>query len=317
MDRKRTYTVTGATGHVGNHVARGLMQAGHTVRALGRNAGRLQGLADLGAVPCVGDWQDADFLAHAFQGADAALLIAQGDRTARDYRGACARVGANYAHAAQATGLKAAVFISSLGVQDERNRGLILIHADVEQLLNAVDGLHVVHVRAPFFFENLFYFLRSMRECGVLRSPIAPDAPFDAAPTRDIADVALRLLVQLDFRGKSAFEVHGQPGLCMRQIAERIGTELGRSFPVEQADRTADIEAMVAAGLGRDFATLMNDTWDALSRGLLRAEDPTMASRMPSPIGDFIRDELVPAILAPPTTANVPTQASMEPVLSR
>jgi uncharacterized protein YbjT (DUF2867 family) len=297
MDKQRTYTVTGATGHIGNQVARGLIQAGYTVRALGRDAERLQPLADLGAVPFVGDWQDTDFIEEVFRGADAALLMAQAHRTARDYRGDFARVGANYANAAQMTGLPSAVFISSLGVQDERNRGLILIHADVEHLLNEVDGLNVVHLRAPFFFENLFYFLQPMREQGVLRSPIAPQTQFEAVWTCDVADVALRLLMRLEFQGKSAMEVLGQPGLSLGKIADLIGKELGRPFPAEKADRDADIEGMVAAGFGRDFATLMNDTWDAFNRGQYRAAEPAMTRRQSSHIEDFIRKELAPALL--------------------
>jgi uncharacterized protein YbjT (DUF2867 family) len=318
MDKQRTYTVTGATGHIGNKVARDLIRVGHTVRAMGRDKERLKPLADLGAIPFVGDWQDADFIEEAFRGADAALLMAQAHRTARDYRGAFARVGANYANAAQKTRLPSAVFISSLGVQDERNRGLILIHADVEHSLNAVDGLNVVHLRAPFFFENLFYFLQPMRERGVLRSPISPQAEFDSVWTRDVADVALRLLMRLDFQGKSEIEVLGQSRLSLDKIAGLIGEQVGRPFPAEKADRDADIEGMVAAGFGRDFATLMNDTWDAFNRGLYRAAEPSTASRMPSRIEGFLREELAPAILPPATTANVPTsEAAMEPVLSR
>jgi uncharacterized protein YbjT (DUF2867 family) len=316
MDTKRTYVVTGATGRIGNRVARGLLREGHTVRAMGRSKARLQDLTDLGATPCVGDFHDAAFVEGAFGGADAALLIAQGNRTARDYRGDFARAGTNFATAAQATGLQSAVFISSLGAHDDRNRGLILVHADVEHLLNAVAGLHVVHLRAPAFFENLFYFLQPIRERGVLSSPIAPEAPIDTAATRDVADVALRLLTRLDFHGKTVIEVHGQPGLSMSKIAEIIGKVLGRPFPAERTDRNADIAGMVAAGIGRDFAILMNDAWDAFSRGLVRREQPTSASRMPYHIEDFIRDELAPAILArtPSPSTQLPTAATVQTV---
>jgi uncharacterized protein YbjT (DUF2867 family) len=300
MSQKRTYVVTGATGRTGGIVARGLLEAGHTVRAVGRDAERLQSLVDRGAVPFVGDVRDAAFVERAFLGADAAYLVVPADLAARDVRREFGDNGANYAAAARATGLKSAVFLSTIGTHDEQNRGLVLIHTDVERALDAVDGLNVVHLRAPGFFENLFYFLSPMRERGVLSSPIAPDAPLETVGTRDIGEVALRLLQDLDFRGKSAVELHGEAGLTMRKIAERIGRLLDRPFPVEQADRASNIEAIVAAGRGRDFANLLNDTWELFSRkGLLRAEEPTAASRMPTPIDDFLRAELIPAITAP------------------
>lgn len=305
MDKKRTYAITGATGSVCSPIARGLIQAGHTVRVVGRDADRLQPLVDLGAIPFVGNWQDADFIEQAFQGADAALLVANGNPTTRDFRGEFARVGANYAHAAKTTGLKSAVFISSIGAQDDRNRGLILVHGDVESHLNAVPDLNVLHLRAPFFFTNLLYFLQPMRTRGMLSSPLKPDTPIDAASPRDVGAVALRRLLDLDFDGKSAIELYGQPELNMAKIAALIGKELVHPFPVEKTDRDADIEGMVAAGFGRDFAILMNDTWDSFNRGSLRAENPTPENHLPSRIEDFIREELALAILAPPVPTNI------------
>lgn len=297
---KRIYAVTGATGNIGQHVARGLLEHGHAVRALGRSRDRLAPLADLGATPFVGDMREPALVAELFRGADAALLISKGSRTARDYRGEFAAAGRNYAHAAEATGLKHAVFISSLGAHDERNRGLILMHGDVENILNGVRGLDVLHLRAAPFFENLLYFLQPMRERGVLSSPIAPTAPIDLAPTRDYAEVALRRLLALDFSGKSAIELHGQPGVTLSGVADIIARALDRPFPAERADREADIETMVKAGVGRDFANLMNDTWEALSRRPLRQDEPTAQSRMPSRIESFVRERIIPAILAEP-----------------
>jgi nucleoside-diphosphate-sugar epimerase len=169
-------------------------------------------------------------------------------------------------------------------------------------------------LRAPAFFENLFYFLSPMRERGVLSSPIAPEAQFDTASTRDVADVALRLLTHLNFRGKSAIELHGQPGLSMGKIANIIGEVLGRGFPAERIRRDADIERMVAAGMGRDFANLMNDAWEAFSKGPLREKEPAETSRMQSAIENFIREQLTPAIVAPARLRSPAATSKMEPV---
>jgi hypothetical protein len=153
-----------------------------------------------------------------------------------------------------------------------------------------------------------------MRERSVLSSPIAPEAQFDTASTRDVAEVALRLLTRLDFRGKSAIELHGQPGLSMGKIAAIIGEVLGRRFPAERPGRDADIERMVAAGMGRDFSNLMNDTWQSFSSGPVRNEEPTATSRMPSAIEHFIREQLAPAIVAPERFRSPAATSKMETV---
>jgi uncharacterized protein YbjT (DUF2867 family) len=298
MTEKRTYVITGATGRIGGRVARGLLAAGHNVRALGRNPQKLRELADLGAVSGIGDVRDAAFVAQAFDGADAAFLLVNADRQARDYRRAFAHIGENYAAALRTHRVPAAIFISTIGAHHEKYRGLILVHGDVEQSLDAVPDLNVIHLRAPAFFENLFYFLGPMRERGVLATPILPDAPLGMAPTTDVAATALQLLQALNFQGKRSIELHGPQGLTMRRISETIARELGRPFPVEHVTRDADIETLVAMGLGRDFATLLNDTWDVFSRyGLLRATEPSASSTAPTSIEDFVREALVPAIV--------------------
>jgi uncharacterized protein YbjT (DUF2867 family) len=298
LDTKRTYLVTCATGNVGDRAARQLLAKGHGVRVLGRDPDRLQPLVDLGATPFVGDMRDAARVTAAFDGVDAALLICKGDIGARDYRRDFARAGEAYAEAARATRLKSAIFISSLGAHDDRHRGLVVIHGDVEQALNAVPGLDLINLRAPMFFEDLFYYLHPMRALGMLAWPIAPDSPIDMGSSRDVADIAVARLEALDFAGKQAIELHGQPGLTTRRIADAIAAAIGRPMPVRPASREDDIAGMIAAGMGRDFAILMNQAWDTFSHGLIREEGLAGSVVLPQPIDEFIVHALAPAILA-------------------
>ncbi|HEU5078552.1 MAG TPA: NAD(P)H-binding protein [Opitutaceae bacterium] len=295
---KRTFVITGATGNIGNRVARLLLNQDQSVRVLGRSRERLQPLIDLGATPYVGDMRDLALVTELFRGADAALLVCKGNRTSRDYRTEFAGAGRTYAAAAQATGLKSAVFISSLGAHDERNRGLILMHGDVEQILNEVDGLNVVHLRAPGFFENLFYFLPLMREHQRLITPIALDARLEMAATADVADIAVQLLSDLGFGGKSVIEIYGQREVTMTQIAKLLGEAIERPFPAEFLERDDDIERMVRAGIGRDFATLMNDVWSSISRRSQKSDQKVGTRRATTEIETFLRQRLVPALQA-------------------
>lgn len=294
MPEKQTFLVTGATGRVGSKVVRELLAQGHSVHAFGRSAERLKPLADMGAHPVVGDMHDAASVEEAFHGIDAALLVGQGDRSARDYRRSYALAGENYAAAARATGLRSAVFVSSLGAHDQRYRGLVLIHGDVEHILNQVEGLNLVHLRAPVFFENILYFLEPMQELNMLTWPIATDSLVNMGSTRNVAEAAVDFLTRRDWSGKKVVELVGQGNVSLGKIAEAISRELGRSFPASPLGRQDDIESMVAAGLGRDFATLMNDAWETLSHGPLREGGESIT--LPDHIADFVRDELVPVL---------------------
>jgi uncharacterized protein YbjT (DUF2867 family) len=298
MQNNHHYLITGATGNVGKRVAEQLLSQGHQVRVFGRSGERLQPLVDMGAAPFVGDMLDKESVNEAFRGVDAALLIAQGNRSSHDYRRDFARAGENYAAALTSHGVKWAVFISSLGADDDRNRGVVLIHADVERALNAVPELNVVHLRAPLFFEDLYFYLFPMRQFGVLTWPISTQTCVDMGSTRDVADIAVDYLRKLEFHGRQVADLHGEAGVNLEKIAELISKAVGRTIPAKPASREADIEGMVAAGMGRDFSNLLNDGWDTLSRGLARREKPDVSINLHRKIEDFIRDELTPAILS-------------------
>jgi nucleoside-diphosphate-sugar epimerase len=74
--------VTGASGYIGGAVATRLLEAGHTVTGLTRDAATADGLARLGVQPVVGDLNDAGTLAEQAGRADAVVNAADSDHRA-------------------------------------------------------------------------------------------------------------------------------------------------------------------------------------------------------------------------------------------
>ncbi len=189
--------------------------------------------------------------------------------------------------------------MSTVGAHDDRYRGFILTHGDAEHELRQARSPGVLFLRSPQFFENLFYFLPASRAAGSLATPIAADAPLDMAANADVADYAVARLLELDFAGASAVELYGPEVLTMREIAARIERRVRRPFPPTGVPHAVNVEAMVAAGMGRDFSTLISDTWSTFStHGLLRAgtKQPFVISA--TRIDAFLDDQFVPALLA-------------------
>src|SRR4051812_28541298 len=71
-----TVLVTGATGFVGCHVARRLIEHGHRVRALARSTSRTDNLVKIAAEIIVGDLQDLASLRRAVEGCQAVFHVA-------------------------------------------------------------------------------------------------------------------------------------------------------------------------------------------------------------------------------------------------
>src|SRR5215813_6094490 len=74
--RAMKYFLTGATGFIGAHVARQLVQAGHQVVAVVRNPDRAQDLADLGIAIHKGDVTDKQSMRDPIDGVDGVFHIA-------------------------------------------------------------------------------------------------------------------------------------------------------------------------------------------------------------------------------------------------
>src|SRR5271169_2192349 len=141
------YTITGATGNTGSVVAKTLLARGHKVRVLGRNAERLQPLVALGAEPFVCEITDAGKLTEAFKGAQAVYAMIPPDLANKDVRAYQERASDALASALQAAAVKHAVSLSSIGADKTEKTGPVVGLHHLEEKLNAVPGLNVLHLR--------------------------------------------------------------------------------------------------------------------------------------------------------------------------
>jgi len=69
------YVVLGATGNTGSVLAKSLLKPGEKVRVVGRDAGKLAQLTQLGAESVTADAADVTALTKAFDGATAAYVL--------------------------------------------------------------------------------------------------------------------------------------------------------------------------------------------------------------------------------------------------
>lgn len=212
-----TILVTGATGNVGRHVVAQLAKEGVEFRALSRNpdkAGFPAGvetvkgdLARPEELPL--DGVTAVFLLAVLESEDAAgLATALLDR-ARD--------------------LRRVVFLSSDAVTTQRP-GSYELHESVEKAIEA-SGKEWTHVRPGEFMSNKLIWARSIKEENVVRHAY-PDAPGSPVHEADIAEVAVKALLEDGHAGK-AYPLSGPELLTLRQQAAAIGKGLGREIRFE------------------------------------------------------------------------------------
>jgi uncharacterized protein YbjT (DUF2867 family) len=283
------YVITGATGNTGRVIAETLLAKGKKVRVIGRNAERLQLLVEKGAEAFIGSVTDGSAMMRAFQGAQAVYVLVPPDYATEDFRAYQNEVGKVVASTIRQAGVPFVVNLSSVGAHLSEGAGPISGLYDVEQQLNQLQQVNVIHLRAGFFMENLFFSLDLIRNQNINGTPLRGDLSLPMIATRDIAEVAAQRLLSLDFSGHSTRELLGQRDISMREATRIIGKAIGKEdlayvqFPYEQAE-----QAMVGMGLSHDVARSLNEMDRALNEERVRPlEKRSAANTTPTSFEQF------------------------------
>ncbi len=299
------YVVTGASGNSGHVVAEKLLAQGQKVRAIGRNAERLQLLTALGAEPCICDLTDRAALAKAFSGTRGVYAMIPPDLAARDYRAHQDRVTDALAAAIAEARVKYVVTLSSLGADKAEKTGPVVGVHEFEQRLNQIAGVHVLHLRAGYFMENTLAQIGIIKSMGVTAGPLRAELELPMIATRDIGAAAAQRLLKLDFTGKQTLELQGHRDISMAEAAGIIGRAIGR--PHLSYSRMSNPEvraAFVQMGMSENVADLMLEMADALNLGRMAAlEKRSAENTTPTSYETFVKAEFAPRFSGRPATA--------------
>jgi uncharacterized protein YbjT (DUF2867 family) len=293
----RMYVITGATGNTGHIITKELLSKGQKVRAIGRSAERLQALVALGAEPFVADVRDQQALTKAFTGARAVYAMIPPDVTSPDFRGEQDRTSDALAAALTATKVPYAVSLSSIGADKPDKTGPVVSLHNLEQKLNQISGLTVLHLRPGYFMENTLGQVGAIQAGGMTAGPLPPDLKLTMIATRDIGAVAAEELLNLNFKQKQTRELLGQRDLDMTEATAIIGEAIGRPevayvrLPDEQFR-----QALTSFGMSENFANLILEMSAALASGYMRALEPrSVRNTTPISYEVFVAEQFVPA----------------------
>ncbi len=292
--------ITGATGNTGSVVAERLLAKGEKIRVIGRSAERLDRFVAKGAEPVVGKLDDAAAMTRAFAGARAAYLVIPPDLQSSDYRAYQDRISDAYATAIEKAAVKYAVTLSSVGADKPDKTGPVVGLYQLEQKLNRIGPLSVLHLRAGYFLENLLAQMGVIRTFGIVATPVRVDLPLPMIATRDIGAAAAEALLKLEFSGKQTQELLGQRDVTYAEATAVIGKAIGKpGLPCLQLPREQLKPGLVQAGMSPNLADLILEMAEALNSGHMVALEPRSArNTTPTSVETFVAEEFVPRFQA-------------------
>jgi uncharacterized protein YbjT (DUF2867 family) len=297
--------ITGATGNTGSVAVKALLAKGEKVCAIGRDKRKLQPLVEHGAEAFVGNADDAESMTAAFKDATAVYLLIPPDMQIENLRAYQERVSDAYAAAVKASGLKYAVTLSSLGAQHPQGTGPIVGLHNLEQKLNAIAGLNVLHLRATGFMENLLRAIQPLRSMGTLPGAARPDDPRPYIAAKDIGAYASQRLAARDFSNSSVQELLGERDYTMREAATIIGKGIGKpNLGYMQVPLMVLEGALVQMGFPKPSAALMIELFQAENSGLCDPQEPrSTRNTTPTTLESFVAEVFAPAYQARTATA--------------
>jgi uncharacterized protein YbjT (DUF2867 family) len=245
--------ITGSLGNISRPLAQKLIAAGHTVGVVSSKPDKAAKIEALGASALIGSVEDGQFITAAFKGADAVYTMIPPDFSMADYNAFSAKVAGNYSAAIQEHGIQYVVNLSSI-VTPLSGAAPLENFFNLEEELNKVEGLNVVHLRPAMFYTNFYGQLHHVKERGMIGHNVPPSVNMLLTHPADIADAAFRYLDGLSFRGINTFHIISDVKNG-NQIAATIGSAIGNPqvqwvfFPDDQL-----LEGLMQNGFSKDAA---------------------------------------------------------------
>lgn len=291
-------TILGATGKVGGKIAAILAKKDEPIRVISRSADRLRPLVGKAVTAFAGDANDTDFLVKAFSDVDAVFVLLPPNPTAPEFMRYANTIGQSIARALEIANVKHAVFLSSVGAELAEGTGPIKGLHNMEERLNRIKGLRVLHMRAAYFMENLLGNIDLIRSKGVTGSAIRGDLKIAMIATKDIAAYAADRLAKRDFTGSSVHYLLGERDLTLTAASGIIGSKISKPglsyimFPYGEAEK-----AMIATGLSPDMSRTYVEMARAFNEVKIKAEKRTKENTTPTSIEMFCDEVFVPVFM--------------------
>jgi len=286
----KTYVITGSIGHISKPIIEGLVKAGHQVRVITSSADRVAEIEKTGATALVGDVQNRSFVKAAFKNAHVVYTMIPPIWKTNNWLASMNEVARNYTAAIAENEIKYVVNLSSVGAHVGKGVGPVDGLYHFEQMLNAIPGLNVKHLRPSFFFYNFLAQIPLIKQAGIMGANYGGEEKIFLVHTNDIASAALEELHDLRFNAVSIRYIFGDER-SGKEIASVLGKVIGKELEWVIFTDEQQKQGLLQAGLSETHAQEYTTMGEALRNGVMQGDarkNKTVVS--PTKLEDFARE---------------------------
>jgi len=289
--------ITAPTGQIGRQVVDNVLDSEEAIRVIVRDPSRLTPRVRERVEVVQGSHDDIEVVAKAFAGADTVFWLVPPNPQAESVHGHVLSFVKPLCDAIRSQGVKRVVGVSSLGRGLARNAGQISAIFAMDDLVEST-GVHYRSLCMPGFMDNMLWQVEPIKRQGTFFYPIAGDLKLPTCATRDIADVAAKLLLDRSWSGQESVPVLGPENLSHNDMARILSEVLKRPIrfqPISGEDYKA---TLLQHGMSDAWAQGLIDMAAAVDRGFYLDEPRTPQASSPTGFRQWCEEVLKPAVLA-------------------
>ena len=290
--------ITTPTGTIGQQVLKNVVDSGEPIRVIARDPARLPSQIRKRVEVVQGSHGDIDVVTKAFKGADSVFWLPPPDFRAGSVMAAYLDFTRPACDALRSQRVKQVVGVSALGRGWPKNAGLVSASLAMDDLI-ASTGVSYRALTMPSFMDNILRQAEAIKNQGMFFSPMSGDRKFPTCATRDIADVAAKLLLDRSWSGHGSVPVLGPEDLSFNDMAKIMSEVLGKQVRFQQISFEAFKARLTASGMSEAMAQGMLDMAVAKNEGLDNAEPRTPQSTTETSFRQWCEEVLKPAVLQP------------------
>ena len=265
--------ITTPTGHIGSKVLNTLMQTNEKLRVIVRDPAKLSAEVKAKVEIFQGSLDDSAFVSKAYSHAEQVFFVIPPSNQYENVNEYYQKFSKVTCQAVRQQTVNRIVFVSGTGLGVEKNAGPVSASYLVEKEIEAT-GAATRILHCGTFMENLFHSLQPIKFKGQFGTsvPIDIKAPWVAA--QDIADAAVKLLLDKSWSDCDSVGVLGPADLSYGEIAKMMTKILGKDVSYQEIAEESLKALMVqygssapaAEGLVDIYAAMKNKTFNMLKR---------------------------------------------------
>ena len=288
--------ITTPTGAIGRQVLDKLLDSDETIRVIVRDPSRLPAHTRERVEVVQGTHADSAVVDRAFEGADSVFWVVPPDFHANNFETRYLEFVRPACKAFKSRAVKRVVAVSALGRGWPKPTGLVSSAVAMDDQI-ASTGVAFRALTMPSFMDNFLRQVEPIKNQGMFFSAMSGDLKTPTCATRDIAAVAVKLLLDSSWSGSGKVPVLGPEDLSCNDMAQIISEVLGKPVRYHQIPFEAFKARLIESGASESMAKGMVEMMVAKNEGLDNMEPRTAESTTPTTFRQWCEEVLKPAVL--------------------